>query len=245
MARRVLIVEHHLHTCMVLYDILLTAGYECLLASDGSKGLEVFRRSQPDLIVTGVEMPFMSGIELLQQVRQQDPDAAVIVLSGGMDETAMTSFKLGAFKVLRKPVNVEELLITAERALARRQFLIERRQHWQTYQQPQGQPLQDSYQMTLEALGSALRALQGLGGPPRGDAPEEHRAVVLPHLNAVGGDATERFRLSIDFTARQALLDFVDLLKQRELLPRALHARSVEAESQMSLSTENYVLLVE
>jgi YesN/AraC family two-component response regulator len=205
----------------------------------------VFRRSQPDLIVTGVEMPFMNGIELLQQVRQQDPDAAVIVLSGGVDETAMTSFRLGAFKVLRKPVNVDELLITAERALERRQFLIERRQHWQSYQQPQGQSLQDRYQTTLEALGSALKALQDLGGPPRADALEEQRAVVLAHLKAVSSDATERFRLSIDFTARQALLDFVDLLKHEELLPRTIHVYRAEAESQVSPSTENYLILVE
>jgi len=128
MARRVLIVEHHLHACMVLYDIFQTAGYECLLASDGARGLEVFGQAQPDLVVTGVEMPFTSGIELLQKVRQQDPDAAVIVLSGGTDETAMTSFKLGAFKVLSKPVNMDELLLTAKHALEWRQFLIERRQ---------------------------------------------------------------------------------------------------------------------
>jgi DNA-binding NtrC family response regulator len=128
MAQRVLIVEHHLHACIVLYDIFLTAGYECLLASDGAKGLEVFGRAKPDLIVTGVEMPFTSGIELLQQVRQQDPDAAVIVLSGGTDEAAMTSFKLGAFKVLAKPVNMDELLLTAKHALEWRQFRTMHRQ---------------------------------------------------------------------------------------------------------------------
>ena len=136
MARRVLIVEHHLHTCMVLYEILLTAGYECLLASDGARGLEVFRRSQPDLIVTGVKMPVMSGVELLQQVRQEDPDAAVIVLTGDRDgKTVSACLKLGAFKVLSKPVHLEELLSAAERALERRQLLIERRQHFQPYQQ--------------------------------------------------------------------------------------------------------------
>jgi hypothetical protein len=57
--------------------------------------------------------------------------------------------------------------------------------------------------------------------------------------------ASERFRLSVDFTARQALLDFVELLKHEELLPRTVHLYRAEAESQMSPSTENYLLLVE
>jgi DNA-binding NtrC family response regulator len=163
MARRVLIVEYHLHTCMLLYDIFLTAGYECRLASDGGKGLEVSRGWQPDLIVTGVEMPVMSGIELLQQVRQQDPHAAVLVLSGGVDETAMTSFRLGAFKVLRKPVNVDELLITAERALEWRQSLIEPTPALADLPATPGPAAPGP-------LPGALKAPQGLGGSPRADA---------------------------------------------------------------------------
>ena len=71
----------------------------------------------------------MNGIELLKQVRQEDPDAAVIVESGAADEKPkIVSLKLGAYAFIMKPILVDELLITAERALELRQLLIERRQ---------------------------------------------------------------------------------------------------------------------
>src|SRR5262249_40373260 len=57
-------------------------------------------------------------------------DAAVIVLTGAADvKTAIESLKLGAHDFIMKPVNVDELLIAAERALERRQLLIERREY--------------------------------------------------------------------------------------------------------------------
>jgi len=85
-------------------------------------------------------LPVMSGMELLKQARQEDPDTAVIVVSSvsvGQDDktfgvvevkTLIECLKLGAHAVLWKPVFYDELLITAKRALERRQLLIERRQ---------------------------------------------------------------------------------------------------------------------
>src|SRR4030095_3982555 len=129
--------------------------------------LEGFRASRPPLTVTDLKMPVMGGIELLQQVRQADPDAAVIVLTGAADvKTAIASLQLGAYDFIMKPVNVDELLIAADRALERRQLLIERRQYQEllerrvveaTHDLEQAyRQLQDTYRTTLEALGSAL-----------------------------------------------------------------------------------------
>src|SRR5204863_317702 len=94
------------------------------------EGVEVFKTGRPPLIVTDLKMPGMSGIELLQSVRQLDGDVAVIVLTGAADvKTAIDSLKLGAYDFIMKPVNVDELLIAAERAVERRQLLIERREY--------------------------------------------------------------------------------------------------------------------
>jgi response regulator RpfG family c-di-GMP phosphodiesterase len=112
-------------------------------------------------------MPNMDGIQLLQAVRALDPDAAVIVLTGAADvKTAIDSLKFGAYDFIMKPVNVDELMIAADRALERRQLLIERREY-QAYLelrveeatrdlQSAFRQLQDTYRSTLEALGSAL-----------------------------------------------------------------------------------------
>jgi DNA-binding NtrC family response regulator len=135
--RHVLIVHHEHPIRKELHEIFVAAGYDCLLASDGREGLEVFRRSRPPLIVTQLNLPHrlgmsgvMAGVELLKQVRREDPDAAVIVVSGAPHrETAIECLRLGAHAFLWMPVSVEELLITAERALERRRLLIEHRRH--------------------------------------------------------------------------------------------------------------------
>ncbi|PYN84926.1 MAG: hypothetical protein DMD87_25555, partial [Candidatus Rokuibacteriota bacterium] len=169
--REVLIVDDDRQVRDVLHQIFLGAGYKCLLANDGLEGVEVFRASIRDsrspLTVTDLKMPIMGGIDLLQHVRQADPDAAVIVLTGAADvKTAIASLKLGAYDFIMKPVNVDELLIAADRALERRQLLIEHR-HYQELLERRveeatrglaqlNRELQDAYRTTLEALGSAL-----------------------------------------------------------------------------------------
>jgi response regulator RpfG family c-di-GMP phosphodiesterase len=112
-------------------------------------------------------MPGLDGIGVLSAIRQLDADAAVMVLTGAPDlKVAINSLKLGAYDFIMKPVNVDELLIAAERALERRQLLIERKQYQELLerrvqeatrdlQAAYGQ-LQDTYRATLETLGAAL-----------------------------------------------------------------------------------------
>src|SRR3989442_1754260 len=119
--RDILIVDDDRQVREVLHQIFISAGYNCLLASDGREGVEVFTANRPPLVVTDLKMPGMTGMELLQQVRAVDGDAAVIVLTGAADvKTAIASLKLGAHDFIMKPVNIDELLIATERALERR-----------------------------------------------------------------------------------------------------------------------------
>ena len=165
--RDILIVDDDWQVREVLHEIFISAGYNCLLAQDGREGLALFRASRPPLTVTDLKMPNMDGTALLQAILGEDSDAAVIVLTGAADvKTAIDSLKFGAYDFIMKPVNVDELVIAADRALERRQLLIERRQY-QTYlelrveeatRDLQGafRELKNTYKSTLEALGSAL-----------------------------------------------------------------------------------------
>src|SRR5437762_14020611 len=129
--RDVLIVDDDRQVRDVLRQIFLAAGYKCVPANDGREGVEVFKAGRPPLVVTDLKMPGITGIELLQQVRAVDDDVAVIVLTGAADvKTAIASLKLGAHDFIMKPVNMDELLIATERALERRQLLIERREYY-------------------------------------------------------------------------------------------------------------------
>lgn len=167
MQRDILIVDDDRQVRDVLNQIFLSAGYNCLLAQNGGEGVEVFQAARPPLVVTDLKMPVMTGIELLRRVRELDEDAAVVVLTGAGDvKTAIDSLKLGAYDFILKPVNVDELLIAAERALERRTLLIERREYHQTLERRVEEATRDlaaayheleaTYGTTLEALGSAL-----------------------------------------------------------------------------------------
>ena len=133
----ILVVEEDRAIRQLLQQIFESAGYRCLLAGDGEEGLRVFRESRPSLVIADLGMPMVrggesvrdAGIRLLLEIRQEDPNAAVVVASGMPDQRfVIESLKLGAYAFLMKPIIVDELLIAAERALERRQLLVERRQ---------------------------------------------------------------------------------------------------------------------
>jgi len=214
-AREILIVDDDHQVREVLHQIFLSAGYTCRLAQNGAEGVQVFENARPPLTVTDLKMPVMDGIGLLQKVRALDGDAAVIVLTGAPDiKTAIDSLKLGAYDFIMKPVNVDELLIAAERALERRELLIERRQYQALLERRVEEAtrdlasayaqLQDTYRATLEALGSALdsrdvgteahsRRVHGYAlatareyGVPEKDLPDLAHGVLLHDIGKIG-----------------------------------------------------------
>jgi response regulator RpfG family c-di-GMP phosphodiesterase len=165
--RQVLIIDDDRRVRDVLQEIFVSNGYECHVATNGRQGVATFSDVRPALTVTDVKMPLMDGVEFLKAARALDPDAAVIVLTGVGDvKTAIESLKHGAHDFIIKPVNVDELLISADRALERRQLLIERRHYHEMLERRVEeatrdldvayQQLQETYRVTLEALGSAL-----------------------------------------------------------------------------------------
>ncbi|MBI3625170.1 MAG: response regulator [Candidatus Rokubacteria bacterium] len=213
--KRVLIVDDDRQVRDVLHEIFLSNGYKCQLATDGREGLEVFQATRPPLIVTDVKMPVMDGLEFLRTVRGLDPDAAVIMLTGVGDlKIAIESLKVGADDFIIKPVNVDELLIAAERAVERRQLLIERREYQITLERRVEEAtrdlaltlreLQDTYRATLEALGSALdtrdvgteahsRRVRGYAltiaraqGVPERDIKDIEHGVLLHDIGKIG-----------------------------------------------------------
>jgi response regulator RpfG family c-di-GMP phosphodiesterase len=112
-------------------------------------------------------MPVMSGLELLKRVRTEDPETAVLVLSGASDvRAAVESLNHGAYDYLVKPVAMPELLAAAARALEHRNLLIERREYQALLERRVAEAtrelsdtvrrLEDTYRTTLEALGSAI-----------------------------------------------------------------------------------------
>src|SRR5213592_3428880 len=92
-------------------------GYEAEVASTGEKALELLPSLQPDVVFADVRLPGMSGLDLLKRIREFDPVIPVIMLTAfGSIEGAVAAVKLGAFDYVKKPVDLEELKLLADRA---------------------------------------------------------------------------------------------------------------------------------
>jgi signal transduction histidine kinase len=102
--------------CLPLCDL----GYEVLQAENGEEALRLFERLHPPMILTDIKMPGMDGIELLQKIKRENPEAEVIMITGHGDmDLAVKSLKYDATDFITKPVNVDVLEIAVRRAAER------------------------------------------------------------------------------------------------------------------------------
>ena len=99
-------------------EILGDEGYRVIEASDGTKVLDLIRSKRPRLVLLDIWMPEVDGIGLLKEIKKEEPEVDVIMISGhGNIHTAVTATKLGAFDFIEKPLSLEGLLLTVRRAL--------------------------------------------------------------------------------------------------------------------------------
>ena len=93
-----------------LERILVRAGYEVVLAGDGTEALEIVNSTNLDLVLCDVKMPGISGLEVVSQISETTPDLPCIVITGyGGAESSVESLKAGAFWYLEKPFEQEHL----------------------------------------------------------------------------------------------------------------------------------------
>jgi DNA-binding response OmpR family regulator len=103
-----------------LLDTLLSEkGHDVILADTGEKGLEVFRRARPDVVVLDLKMPGMDGLTVLQQVRRDNPKQPVIILTGaGTPESEEQVRKLGVTEYVEKQFSLHLLGEALKRLLS-------------------------------------------------------------------------------------------------------------------------------
>src|SRR5689334_3063564 len=119
----VLIVDDEQTLARSAKAFLADHGYEAEVTGSGEQALELLERLQPDVVFADVRLPGMSGIDLLKRIREFDPVLPVIMLTAyGSIEGAVEAVKLGAFDYVKKPVDLEELKLLADRARENRQL---------------------------------------------------------------------------------------------------------------------------
>ncbi|PID73673.1 MAG: DNA-binding response regulator [Desulfobacterales bacterium] len=114
----ILIVDDEKNYTLVLKAVLEEEGYEILTANSGLEALTLLRNTDMDLVLTDMKMPEMDGMDLLEAVREKDPDLPVILMTAfGTVEKAVEAMQKGAHNFILKPFENESLIIYVNRAL--------------------------------------------------------------------------------------------------------------------------------
>ena len=116
-SRKVLLIEDDASLRRVTEFSLHSAGFHVLSAANGTQGLASFHKDKPPVVITDIQMPDMSGHEVLQQIKAESPKTLVIVVTAyGSIELAVDAMKEGAYDYLAKPFSRDELVLVVERA---------------------------------------------------------------------------------------------------------------------------------
>jgi UDP-3-O-[3-hydroxymyristoyl] N-acetylglucosamine deacetylase len=125
---KILIVDDEESILASLSGILEDEGYQTITARNGIEALEISGREFPDVTFLDIWMPDMDGLEVLRRLKTQDPDKVIIMISGhGTIASAVKAVKSGAFDFIEKPLNMDEILLSLNKALEHRSVLLENR----------------------------------------------------------------------------------------------------------------------
>lgn len=113
----ILIVDDDVNARKIVAEYLDDGGYTVLEANNGQEAIDIFKKEKPDLILTDIKMPVMTGLELLEKIAKESPETPVVVVSGveSMDDVAV-ALKYGAWDYVTKPIKD---MIVLERAVAK------------------------------------------------------------------------------------------------------------------------------
>jgi two-component system nitrogen regulation response regulator NtrX len=119
-SRRLLVVDDEQGIRAALTQLLEYEGYEVRGASSGAEGLAVYDQWKPQLVFLDVKMAGMDGLETLKRLRERDPSAVVVMISGHATiQNAVEATQLGAYDILEKPLDTDRILVTLRNATGR------------------------------------------------------------------------------------------------------------------------------
>ena len=159
---KILIVDDELRVREILSRKLTDDGYNCLTAPDGNAALKMLKADQVELVLLDFMIPGKAGPEVLREIKSKYPDIAVIMVTAIADvQTAIGLMRLGAYDYIIKPVELSVLSVSLERALEKRNLIIENRDyqlHLEKRVKEQTSKIRQSFLNSTTSLAYALEA---------------------------------------------------------------------------------------
>lgn len=117
--RRILIIDDEQGIRAALGQLLEFEGYEVKAVANAVDGITDYQKQRPDLVFLDVKMAGIDGVEALKKIKEHDPSAIVVMISGHATiQTAVEATQLGAYDILEKPLDTDRILVTLRNALA-------------------------------------------------------------------------------------------------------------------------------
>ena len=118
--KKIVLAEDNSTLSLLLKFRLEKEGYELFIAEDGKKAIELIEEQQPELVLTDIMMPYISGLEVISHVRNKlEMKIPIIVFSAaGQEEMVLKAFNLGASDFMGKPFSPNELVMRVKRMLS-------------------------------------------------------------------------------------------------------------------------------
>ncbi len=158
----ILIVDDEESVRRLLNRRLTDEGYQCHEASNARQALDALRRKNIGLVMLDIKMPGKSGVELLPEIKSGYPDISVIMITATADmRTAIQCLKQDAYDYITKPFELDEITISAARALDKRRLELENedyQQHLEEKVAAQANKIRASFLNAITALVYALEA---------------------------------------------------------------------------------------
>lgn len=124
---RILIVEDEVAIREGLLDVFVFHGYDVDFSGDGTEGLQKALTGNFDLILLDIMLPGLNGFEICNQIREQDRDQAIIMLTAkSSDEDIIEGLSLGADDYVAKPFSIAQLLLRVQAVLRRTHRVVEK-----------------------------------------------------------------------------------------------------------------------
>jgi DNA-binding response OmpR family regulator len=160
----ILVVDDNKEIVAALTDVLRTQGYTVLSAFTGREGLRLALEKRPDLIMLDWNLPELSGLHVLQALRERGNQAPVVLMTiYGSENVAVQAFRLGIRDYIPKPLRITETLASIERALAEDRLRREKEVISQQLEAANRQLEQQLMELaTLQAIGQSVTSVLDL-----------------------------------------------------------------------------------
>ena len=127
--KRIMLIDNEEGLCRMMEAVLVDNGYAVRAYTRSFDAVEEYRKGEWDLVVTDIKMPGMDGIEVLQRIKEMDPGVPVMMITAfATVEMSIQALRRGAYDMLTKPFEPEELLYRVKNAISQRQLQTENRE---------------------------------------------------------------------------------------------------------------------